>query len=70
MGDVNGSGATANGSSVTITSAAHLYSISGTLNNGQIIVDTADEEKVEITLNAVSITCLNSAPINIRNGEV
>jgi hypothetical protein len=66
---VNGAGATANGSKVTISSAK-LYTISGSISDGQIIVDTQDEEKVEITLNSVSITCLNSAPINIKNGEV
>jgi hypothetical protein len=66
---VNGSGATASGNKVTITSAG-LYTISGSISNGQIIVDTQDEEKVEITLNSASITCSNSAPINIKNGEV
>ena len=37
---VSGTGATVDGSKVTITSAG-TYSISGTLNDGQIIVDTA-----------------------------
>jgi hypothetical protein len=66
---VDGPGAFANGNTVTITSAG-LFAVSGSISDGQIIVDTMDEDKVEITLNSVSITCLYSAPINIKNGEV
>ncbi|MEN8907230.1 MAG: carbohydrate-binding domain-containing protein [Clostridiales bacterium] len=66
---VSGSGAIASGNQVTISSAGQ-YSISGSISDGQIIVDTADEDKVEITLNSASINCSNSAPINIRSGEV
>ena len=36
-----GSGATVSGSTITITSAG-VYSLSGTLNSGQIIVDAAE----------------------------
>ena len=44
-----GSGATVEGAIVTITSAG-AYDISGTLNDGQIIVDTKDEEAVVLTV--------------------
>lgn len=40
---------------VTFT-AAGTYVISGTLDNGQLVVDTADTEKVTLVLNGVSIT--------------
>ena len=61
-----GSGATVNGNIVTITSAG-MYSISGTLNDGQIIVDTQDAETVELVLNGADITYSTSAPIYVSN---
>jgi hypothetical protein len=63
-----GSGATVNGNIVTITSAG-MYSISGTLNDGQIIVDTVDQETVVLVLNGADITCSTSAPIYVSNAE-
>ena len=65
---LEGSGATVNGSSVTITSAG-TYSISGVLNNGQIVVDTADEENVFLVLNGVNLTYTTGAPIYVANAE-
>jgi hypothetical protein len=70
-GDVitfEGEGATVDGTVVTITSAG-TYSISGILDDGQIIVDTQDEETVYLILNGVDITCSTSAPIYVRNAE-
>jgi hypothetical protein len=63
-----GSGATVNGSVVTIT-AAGKYNISGTLDDGQIIVDTQDEETVFLVLDGANITCLTSAPIYVSNAD-
>ena len=63
-----GSGATVEGAIVTITSAG-AYDISGTLNDGQIIVDTKDEEAVVLILNGVDIACSMSAPIYVLNAE-
>lgn len=65
---IEGDGVTVNGSIVTIT-AAGTYSISGTLNNGQIVVDTQDEETVNLILNGVDITNATSAPIYVSNAE-
>jgi hypothetical protein len=65
---LDGNGATIDGSIVTIFSAG-TYRISGTLNDGQIIVDTDDEETVKIVLSGVDISCSTSAPINILNAE-
>ena len=56
------------GSVVTITSAG-TYRISGTLDDGQIIVDTQDEETVYLILDGVDITSSTSAPIYVRNAE-
>jgi hypothetical protein len=65
---VEGDGATVDGSSVNITSAG-TYSISGTLNDGQIRVDTADEETVVLVLNGADIACSTSAPIYVSTAE-
>jgi hypothetical protein len=64
----NGSGATVNASTITITSAG-TYSISGTLDDGQIIVDTEDGETVQLILNGVDIACSTSAPIYVINAD-
>ncbi len=63
-----GSGATVNGNIVTITSSG-MYSISGTLSDGQIVVDAEDKETVELVLNGVDITYSTSAPIYVSNAE-
>jgi len=65
---VDGTGATANGSTVTIASAG-TYNISGTLTNGQIIVNTADAEEVILILNGVNISNSTTAPVYVVSGE-
>ena len=61
-----GGGVAVNGSVVTI-SAAGEYSVSGTLDNGQIVINTGDEAmKVTLTLNNASITCLDAPAIQTR----
>ncbi|QGY46230.1 carbohydrate-binding domain-containing protein [Maribellus comscasis] len=72
---LNGSSATESSDDVTIESgnivigAAGNYSFSGTLSNGQIIVNTEDEEIVRLILDGVDISCSNSAPIYIKSAE-
>lgn len=56
------------GSTATIT-AAGVYSISGVLENGQIAVDTTDEETVWLLLNGVTIHNATNAAINVVNAE-
>lgn len=63
---VDGSGATVNGSTVTITTAS-TYTISGTLNDGRIIVNTDDESLVIINLNGINITSTTTSPFTIIN---
>lgn len=59
---------TIDGSKTTIT-AAGTYRITGSLTNGQVIIDTTDQETVQLILNGIDITCSNSAPIYISNAE-
>ncbi len=65
---VEGEGVTGNGSVATIT-AAGTYVLSGSLSDGQIIVDTEDEATVQIVLNGVDLNSATSAPIAIMNAE-
>lgn len=62
--NINGSGAHAEGCTLTVTSAGS-YLLQGKLNDGQVIVDTMDEKKVELVLNGADISCSNNAPIYI-----
>lgn len=64
----DGDGVVVEDTIVTIT-AAGSYSISGTLNDGQLVVDTQDEETVTLILNGVDITNTSSAPIYVSNAE-
>lgn len=66
--DVSGPGASASGGTLDIT-AAGVYVLSGTLNDGQIIVEADDSDKVQIVLNNVSIACSNSAPIYVKQAD-
>jgi len=63
---LDGSGVTIDGSLVTITSAG-TYDIRGTLDDGQIVVDTEDEETIVLVLNGAQITSSTSAPIYVLN---
>lgn len=61
---------TVDGTVLTIIAAGN-YIIEGTLDNGQIVVNTADKsEKVNITLNNANVTCTDSAPICGLNGKI
>lgn len=59
---IYGSGVTVDGSKVVINSAG-TYGFTGTLKDGQIVVNAGKEDNVKIVLNGVDITSTNSAPI-------
>ena len=65
---VSGSGVTVDGSIATITSGGN-YMISGTLNNGRIIVASEDGQIVRLILNNANITSMTNAPISINSAE-
>ena len=65
---VDGKGVTVDGSVATIT-AAGTYSISGSLADGQLIVNTKDKEPVNLILNGVTLSSSSSAPIAILDAE-
>ncbi|MCL2288149.1 MAG: carbohydrate-binding domain-containing protein [Candidatus Bathyarchaeota archaeon] len=59
---VEGSGAIVNENVITITEAG-VYVVSGTLTNGQIIVDATNQDKVQLVLNGTDITNPTGAAI-------
>lgn len=63
-----GSGASVDGSTITIT-APGVYSISGTLDDGQILVDSAVDGTLRLILNGATINNSTSAPIFINNAD-
>jgi len=64
----SGINAQVNGSTITIKNAGEFY-ITGTLTNGQIIVDAESVDEVKLYLNGVNINCSSSAPINIKKAK-
>lgn len=63
---VDGSGVTVSGKVITITTAG-TYQIAGTLDDGQIVVDSAAAGAVELLFNGVEITNTTSAPLFVRS---
>lgn len=49
--------------------AGGTYAFSGTLDDGQIIVDTDSSQDVYIVLNGMNLSCLNSSPIYVKNAN-
>ena len=60
-------GVVIDGQTVTITEEG-TYVFSGTLSEGQIVVD-ADDAKVQIVLDNVDITCATSAAVYVKSAE-
>ena len=65
---VDGQGAEVNGSIITITAAGD-YIVSGTLDDGQIMVKAGDEDKVNIIFNGVNLNCSYNAPVYVENAD-
>lgn len=57
-----------NGSKATILFGG-TYKITGSLNDGRIIVYTNDKDPVKLVLNGVNLRCSTGAPICIMNAE-
>ncbi len=63
---IEGEGAAANGSDITITQEG-IYRITGTLQDGQLLVNT--DGKVQLVLDGVSLSCSDSAPIYVQQAD-
>ena len=64
----NGSGVSINNATVTISKEG-CYLISGELEDGQIIVDAGDSDKVQLVLDNASIHCSTGSAILVRNAD-
>ncbi len=62
---VQGAGATAKGSVVTVH-AGGVYVIRGSLSNGQLRVDSADDQTVRLVLSGVDIHSQTTAPLFVK----
>ena len=63
-----GKGASVSGTTVTVTQKG-TYVISGSCDDGQIIVDLSEDKNVMLVLNGIDLTSGNSAPIYIKNAK-
>ncbi len=64
----SGDGAEVENDTVTITKEG-TYILTGSLSNGQIVVDAADDAKIQLVLNGVDITNESSAAIYVKNAD-
>ena len=65
---VEGNGAKVEGTVITISEAG-TYTISGDIEDGQIVVDASDDDKIKIVLNGVNIKNSKSSAIYIKNAD-
>ena len=65
---VSGAGVTVDGSTITITEAG-TYLIRGTLSDGQIVVNAADDAKVQLLMEGASISSSGAAAIYVANAD-
>jgi hypothetical protein len=65
---VQGAGVTVNGSTAAIT-AAGTYVLSGSLSDGQIRVDTPDQEDVVLVSNGAEVFCSTSSPLYVVQAQ-
>ena len=68
LASVSGSGAAAEGSTVTISTAG-TYIVSGNLTDGSITVTTSENDKIQIVLNGVKIACSSGPAIDVQSAD-
>ena len=65
---VSGAGVSVEGSTITITEAG-TYIVRGTLSDGTIVVNAADEDKVQLLFDGASISSTNPAAVYVANAD-
>ncbi|MEA4894971.1 MAG: carbohydrate-binding domain-containing protein [Oscillospiraceae bacterium] len=65
---VSGSGAEVKGDAVTITKEG-TYILTGSLTDGQIVVNTADDAKIQVVLDGAEVTSKSSAAIYVKSAD-
>lgn len=72
---LKGSSASASGNGVTIKdniitiSSEGTYVLTGTLDDGQVVVDAGEKDKVQLVLDGANIHCSDNASIYIKNAD-
>lgn len=69
VGESGTDGVKTEGSTATISQAG-TYVLSGSLEDGQIVVDTEKDVYVKLVLNGVEIGCADSAPVYCKGGNL
>lgn len=65
---IDGDGATADGAVLTVSKEG-VYIFSGNVDDGRIVVDAADSDKIQLVLNGLNISCSNHAPVFIKSAN-
>lgn len=65
---INGSGAVADGTVVTIT-APGVYKLQGSCADGQVLVELDKAEKAQLVLAGLMLTCQSSAPLYVLSAD-
>lgn len=65
---INGSGAVADGTVVTIT-APGVYKLQGSCADGQVLVELDKAEKAQLVLAGLTLTCQSSAPLYVLSAD-
>mgnify|MGYP001161771285 CR=1 FL=1 len=65
---ISGSGATAKDGVLTINKEG-TYVLSGSIDEGRIVVNVTDSEKVQLVLNGFTIKCTTHSPIFIKSAD-
>lgn len=66
--NISGSGATAKDGVLTINKEG-TYVLSGSIDEGRIVVNVTDSEKVQLVLNGFTIKCTTHSPIFIKSAD-
>lgn len=66
--EVPGNGATYKDGVVSISDEG-TYVLAGTLEDGQIVIDAEDTDKIQLVFCGVNITCSNNAPVYVKNAD-
>ncbi len=65
---ISGKGAAVKEGVLTISQAG-TYILTGSLSDGQVIVDAGDEDLVRLVFNGVTLFCSDSAPVYVKNAD-
>lgn len=66
---IEGAGAAVNNENIITITDEGTYILTGSLQNGRILIDAEDTDKIQLVLDGVSLTCSQNAPLFIRSAD-